>query len=189
MQRRCLGVLDLAGELERLTAAEFTPPRVFEHLQGVSVLPDSLQPYTHFDRTRYTRNLVYLADRFEMLALCWEPGQRSTVHNHSGQQCWMLVPTGRLLNQNYRVVEEDADRQWCRLEPTSVATIDPEHPLQVNTAEPVHHVENPAGDHQRAISIHIYSLPYDRCLVYSLETGRYGEVQLHYQTRFGAPVD
>ena len=43
----------------------------------------------------------------------------------------------------------------------------------------------PTADARRAVSLHIYSLPYDRCLVYSLENNRYGEVELQYSTRFG----
>jgi cysteine dioxygenase len=180
-----VSVVDLARALERLPAEGFTPEGVTGLLQPVRVDPASLAPYLLFDAARYTRNLVYECSRFELLALCWEPGQKSAIHNHAGQQCWMLVPVGRLINQNYRLLELDEARHRCRLEPASQFVIDPDHPAHVDPAEPIHRVENPASDGCRAVSIHLYSLPYDRCLVYSLENNRYGEVELQYTTRFG----
>ena len=38
---------------------------------------------------------------------------------------------------------------------------------------------------QRAVSLHIYSRPFDRCLVYSTETGEYREIPLHYTSEYG----
>ena len=181
-------VLDLARQLDNLPAEEFTPAGVTGVLAGVRVDPGSLASYLIFDPTRYTRNLVYRCTRFELLALCWEPGQKSAIHNHAGQQCWMLVPVGRLINQNYRVLEIDEARQTCRLAEASRFVIDPDHPAHVDPEEPIHRVENPAEDAGRAVSLHFYSLPYDRCLVYSTENERYGEVQLQYTTKFGERV-
>jgi cysteine dioxygenase len=175
-----IGVLELGHRLARLAAAgEFTPAGVTAELRRVRVDPASLEPYLEFDRQRYPRQLLYRHDRFELLALCWEPGQRSAIHNHAGQECWMLAPVGCLVNQNYRVLEQDEAAGTCRLAAASACRIDPDHPYHVDPAEPVHRVENPAAAGQRAVSLHIYSLPYHRCLVYSLESGRYGEVELH----------
>jgi len=180
---RPLAVLELAGLLASFARERFTPERVFATLRAARVEPRSLAPYVQFDPRHYTRNLVFKHERFEMLALCWEPGQRSSVHNHDGQQCWMVVPVGRLLNQSYRVLELDEQQRLCRLEPASACEISPERPLQVDSAEPIHRVENRPEFGERAVSLHIYSLPYDRCLAYCLETGRYAEVPLSYTPR------
>lgn len=178
-------VLELAHRLARLPDAEFTPERVMATLQSARVDPGSLAPYCHFEAARYTRHLVYRCERFELLALCWEPGQKSSVHNHAGQQCWMLVPIGRLVNQNYRVADDDPARRICRLEPTWECPIDADHPFQVDLAEPVHRVENRLEFGARAVSLHLYSFPYDRCIGYNLESGRYAEMPLRYDTEFG----
>jgi cysteine dioxygenase len=182
-----LTVEDLAHQLDGLPAEEFTPDQVTAYLQEVRVRPDSLQPYVCFNKNRYTRNLIFRCSRFELLAIGWEAGQRSAIHNHAGQQCWMLVPVGKLVNQNFRICDLDEAAGTCHLQPTTCTVIDPEHPLQVDPDEPVHQVINAAAD--RAVSLHIYSLPYNRCLVYSLETGRYGEIALTYTTKFGKPAE
>jgi hypothetical protein len=35
------------------------------------------------------------------------------------------------------------------------------------------------------VSLHVYSRPFDRCVVYSPEQGTCGEIQLHFNTMFG----
>ena len=57
------------------------------------------------ERQCYTRNLIYKDERFEMMAICWDKGQISRVHNHADQKCWMTVPIGRLHGQNFAVDE------------------------------------------------------------------------------------
>jgi hypothetical protein len=38
---------------------------------------------------------------------------------------------------------------------------------------------------QRAVSIHVYSKPFDTCEVYAKEKGTYGDVPLHYTSEYG----
>jgi len=41
---------------------------------------------------------------------------------------------------------------------------------------------------ERAVSLHVYSRPFDSCEVYSVEQGIYGDIQLRYTTVKGTPV-
>jgi hypothetical protein len=97
----------------------------------------------------------------------------------------MAVPVGRLRNQNYRVVERDPVKKTCRLEESTVFMITPESPAEVDQEEPVHQVQNLAEFAQRAVSLHIYSKPFDTCEVYSLENGSYSDVPLYYTSESG----
>jgi hypothetical protein len=58
----------------------------------------------------------------------------------------------------------------------------------VNPKHPVHSVSNPREFKERAVSLHIYSRPFDSCVVYSDEQGTCGEIDLHFTTKFGEPV-
>ena len=62
------------------------------------------------------------------------------------------------------------------------------HPCAVDPLAPVHRVLNPKEFNQRAVSLHVYSRPFDTCVVYSAEQGTCGEIALHYTTVFGKPV-
>jgi hypothetical protein len=97
----------------------------------------------------------------------------------------MTIPTGRLRVQNFRVAEQLASSRYCKLEPTNSFDIHQLLPAEVDPAEPVHQVSNLAEFNQRAVSLHVYSRPFDRCLVYSLETSEYREIPLHYTSEYG----
>ena len=160
--------------------AEFTCDNVYEFLARTPVNVDSISPYFFWSEKCYTRNLVYKDDRFEMLAICWESGQVSRVHNHSDQKCWMTVPIGRLKGQNFAVAEIDESEGRCRLVETDSFELSDCLTAKVELEEPVHQILNLAEFGQRAVSIHVYSKPYDRCLSYCRDTDTFKEVQLSY---------
>jgi len=60
----------------------------------------------------------------------------------------------------------DAAHGTCKIIPTDTYDLDAAHPAYVNPIEPVHEVMNLAEFNQRAVSIHIYSKPFDSCEVY-----------------------
>ena len=175
-------------ELRAIPEADFTLERIHRFLYERPVDPETLCPYLVFDPHHYTRNLIEKTERYELLAICWEPGQSSAVHNHHEQNCWMAAPIGRLRTQNYRVLEQNEAEGRCLLEASGTVLLTPDEPLPVNPAEPVHRVYNPHEFGQRAVSLHIYSRPFDRCLVYSPEQGKYGEITLGYTSMYGRPV-
>jgi cysteine dioxygenase len=161
---------------------------ILDFLQTTPVAPDTLSPYLTWDRQHYTRNLIDKTPLYELIAICWEVGQISSVHNHRDQNCWMAVPIGRLLVGNYRVLHQDLDQGKCRLEPTDTIEMNINHPCAVDPKEPVHRVFNPREFNARAVSLHVYSQPFDTCVVYSPEQGTCGEIKLHYTTEYGRPA-
>jgi cysteine dioxygenase len=162
--------------------------QILAFLQSNTIVPESIEPYLTWDRQHYTRNLIDKTPLYELIAICWEIGQASSVHNHRDQNCWMVVPIGRLLVGNYHLVSQHLDRGQCQLEPTDTVEMNPTHPCAVDPADPVHRVYNPREFNCRAVSLHIYSRPFDSCIVYSPEHGTCGEIKLHYNTEYGRPV-
>ncbi|HUO36134.1 MAG TPA: cysteine dioxygenase family protein [Candidatus Acidoferrum sp.] len=180
-----LRVEDWVKKLASIPKQEFTIPAVLEFTRQNGVDPATLTPYLFYARSHYTRNLVYKCDLFEVIAICWESGQVSRIHNHRGQNCWMAAPIGRLRVQNFRVSDRDASNGKCHLIPTDAYDMDATHPAVVQPDEPVHQVLNLPEFGQRSTSLHIYSYPYSSCEVYQLESGSYGDVPLHYTSEYG----
>ena len=160
---------------------------ILRFLQMTPVAPDTLERYLTWDRQHYTRNLIDKTPLYELLAICWEVGQVSSVHNHRDQNCWMAVPIGRLKVGNYRVLQQDLERGKCSLEPADTVEMNINHPCAVDPQEPVHRVFNPREFNARAVSLHVYSRPFDTCIVYSPEQGTCGEIKLHYTTQYAKP--
>ena len=101
---------------------------IVKFLQNTPVAPDTLAPYLTWDRQHYTRNLIDKTPLYELIAICWEVGQGSSVHNHRDQNCWMAVPVGKLLVENYRVILQKLEEGTCSLETAETLEMNPAVP-------------------------------------------------------------
>jgi cysteine dioxygenase len=180
---------EFAAGLRKFPEAAFRETETIRRfLAATPVAPETLQPYLLWNAQHYTRNLIDQTPFYELLAICWDIGQASSVHNHRDQNCWMAVPIGKLLVENYSVVFEDCEAGKCKLETADTVEMNPSDPCAVDPKQPVHRVLNPRHFAERAVSLHIYSRPFDTCVVYSPENGTCGEIKLHFNTRFGQAV-
>ena len=180
---RRIAIQDFIAGLRSLPC--FSAEEVYGYLKSHPVQPESLKPFLFFSQATYTRNLIFKNELFELLALCWEAGQVSRIHNHRDQQCWMTVPFGALQVQDFRVLERDPEKKTCRLRPSKSYPITLEQPAEVDPNEPVHQVLNLAEFGERAVSLHVYSKPFDSCEVYYPERGVYSDVPLYYTSEYG----
>lgn len=183
-----VSIEDFVAGLRKFSESAFTHTEdIAIFLENSPVAPETLERYLAWDRQHYTRNLIDKTALYELIAICWEVGQASSVHNHRDQNCWMAVPIGRLLVENYHLVYQKLDQGKCKLETADTLEMNPSHPCAVDPLEPVHRVYNPREFNQRAVSLHVYSQPFDSCVVYSPEQGTCGEIKLHYTTEYGKP--
>src|SRR5436305_2784258 len=92
-----------------------TTGEILRFLQQHRVRAETLDSYLCWDKQHYTRNLIDKTELYELIAICWEVGQHSSIHNHAKQNCWMAAPMGRLLVQNYRTLFEDVEAGVCNI--------------------------------------------------------------------------
>lgn len=180
-----LAISDWVKGLAAIPEREFTLETVQDYILHHPVRPETLEQYLFYSKGNYTRNLIFKNDVFECMAICWEVGQYSRIHNHRDQNCWMSTPIGRLKVQNFRVDDRDTAHGTCHIFPTDIYEMDSSHPAYVNPLEPVHQVLNVKEFNQRAVSIHVYSKPFDTCEVYQREKGTYADVPLRYTSEYG----
>ena len=180
---------ELVRELHSQPSSAFdTTEEILSLLTRMPVEEASLAPYMCWDRQHYTRNLIDKRDLYELVAVCWEIGQGSSVHNHRDQNCWMAAPVGKLVVENFHVVFQDLDAGKSQLLASNTVELSATNPCAVDPRQPVHRVVNPREAGQRAVTLHVYSRPFDTCVVYSPELGTCGDIRLHYNTVFGKPV-
>jgi cysteine dioxygenase len=182
-----LNVLELAEGLRKIPDESFDCQYVYDFLADSPVDVDSVSKYCFWSRDFYTRNLIYKDQRFEMMAVCWEPGQASRVHNHADQRCWMTVPMGRLKGQNFAIDEYDESKGFCRLRATDSFELSDCLTAKVELEEPIHQILNQTDE--RAMSIHVYSKPFNRCISYCRDTDTFKEVNLYYTSIDGQLCD
>ncbi len=182
-------VKNLVSELCAIPDAEFECQNVYDFLGRHPVDVDSLKPYLFWSEKCYTRNLIYKDARYEMMAICWGSGHVSRVHDHADQRCWMTVPIGKLRGQNFAVVEKDEARGYCKLVETDTFDLSDCLAAKVELEEPVHQILNLTEFAEPAVSIHIYSKPYDSCISFCRDTDTYKEVPLFYTSIDGKLCD
>ena len=183
------------GELRRISAGMITKSELCELLTRYTVDPADLEPYYHWLTERHTRNLIYRNDRIELMVLCWPEGAETPPHTHNGQLGWMAMVNGTLTVENYRfVVCNKPENQQVvgidclagateiTLERLTSETCEPGGPLNtVDKTQTIHRISNSGGG--RAVSLHIYSLPIDSCVVFDLPAQRCYRRELGYDNR------
>ncbi len=127
-----------------------------------------LKRHTRFAPGRYTRNLLFRNDEFELLLNCWDRQARSPIHGHGGELCWFAPLVGSFELRDYRLVEGGLSPGHAVLEmerfrrevgPGEIDRRDEDHDV---------HLVSVAQGEGHAISLHLYARPVDECLVYDL---------------------
>ena len=178
-------IQEFAAGLAEIPERRFTHEAVLDYMRRNRVELSSLAPYLYFSQEHYTRNLIHRTPLFELIAICWETGQKSAIHNHRDQSCWMAMAYGKVQVHNFRLVRKDPAAGLCELEPTTHFVIDVDSPQEVDPQEPIHQVVNPHSFGSRAVTLHVYSRPFDTCEVYDLKARRYEDVKLTNTSEYG----
>jgi Cysteine dioxygenase type I len=200
MARKSVPVSRFVETLRSFESEPITRDRVLEYCLEHGVERASLDPYLHFRGDTYTRNLIFADELFEVMALCWSPGQRTPIHTHNGQLGWMSVEQGALAVINYRwlscnaadnqnVVGMDclAGASELELERRDVQECFPGG--AVNTVDKVQTIHQVVLEgREPAVSLHIYSRPIQSCVAFDLEKRRCYRRQLSFHSRYGEVV-
>jgi len=152
--------------LRAIPEEEFGDRRVLETVQRNRVPMSELEPFAVWKPDRYTRSLIYRDDLFQIVVLCWNVGQASPVHDHAGQKCWMSLPQGRLEIANYSFKQ---GRELEFLDAEVVGEKDSD--IHVDQCCSVHQIANQCRWCEPAVSLHVYSRPFDSCYIYDIATG------------------
>ena len=200
-EKRLLSMTGLVDGLKGLEDDLITRDRVTEFLTGVEIDVASLSPFVGYREDRYTRNLAYRDEQFEVMVLCWQPGQQTPVHTHNGQLGWTLVHRGHLQVVNFRwkgcnkpenqnVVGIDCLGGATEFDLEELKLLDCVPGGAVSTVDKIqtiHRMGNPKNERERAVSIHVYSRPFDSCIAFDLEQRRCYRRQLFFDTEYGKP--
>lgn len=159
-------------------------PRLQRLLEEFPVNMDELQTFAHFDPSRnYTRNLISTDNEtYALMLLCWNPGKYSPVHDHPTDGCWVKIIQGnvnevRYEKQNGKLIESS------NVVLTSGVTY-------MDDSFGLHKVGNPHAK-LNAISMHLYSPPYEKCRVwFDTDNVHKSSVSVaNYYSEFGKKVE
>jgi cysteine dioxygenase len=172
---------------------------VARYCDAMRLSADALKPYAFFRDGTYTRNLVYRDSLFEVMVICWAPGQKTAVHTHNGQLGWMDIAQGEIQVHNFQYLGCNAaeNQNVVGIDCLGGATeIDLERKTTLSCCErgaihtvdklhTIHQIENADRAKAGAITLHVYSLPIDSCIAFDLEHQRCFRRTLSYFSRDG----
>jgi cysteine dioxygenase len=177
---------DFVEGLKRISEAMITQPVLREYMRSRIPSREDLSRYERWNPERHTRNLIFRNSRIELILICWNRGDTTPLHTHNGQLGWMSMVEGRLVVENYRlrrcnapenqqVVGIDCLTGATEIEMDLVGTeiVEPGGPLNtVDKTQTIHRITNQQEWNEPAISLHVYSLPIESCVVFDLENQR-----------------
>lgn len=149
----------------------------FEIMESFEVTRDSLDPFLHWSDKKYTRNCIIRTKEFELLAICYEDGQATPIHDFDFHEAWIHPIEGRLKEERFR------------------------RSLKLNATEKVSSVTMPNGaftymdeiailrysnvNRGRSISLNLYTPPVEQWRVYSEDSLTSTLVPLSYDSAYG----
>ena len=151
----------LSGLVKWLDSIDGRPglSEIAEHLVGNDFNAAALKECIGYADEGYQRNIIKKTEFYELVAICWTPGQETSIHDHVGSDC------------AFRIVEGVSTETIYELNGEGLA-----YPVEVRTyqsgevcaaEEPdIHRVSNDT-EHE-LINVHVYTPPLHSYGVYTL---------------------
>lgn len=117
---------------------------------------------------RYARRLVHRSEAhgYTVLAMIWNPGQGTPLHDHAGMWCVEGVLEGEIEVVQHELLERQGDR--LRFRPQERVIAGPGSAGSLIPPFEYHTINNPPGN-GAAITLHVYGGEMTRCTVFEPE--------------------
>ena len=158
------GTIGTIEELSRLLSEETRPAGYTEVMQRLSVAPESLSPFCIWDQRQYTRKSLHRSRAHELLLICYEPGQRTSIHDYDSQMAWIKPVLGSVCEERYKLAGN------CELKLQGQGKLETGPLAYMTTKDCIHRHTNMGPG--RAITLNLYVRPISRWRVYDERTGR-----------------
>ncbi|HMN06073.1 MAG TPA: cysteine dioxygenase family protein [Flavobacteriales bacterium] len=158
------GLITSIEELIRTIDREPNAAGYTDALLRFSMAPEDLAPLGQWNSRHYTRQCLHRTPQHELLLICYEPGQGTSIHDYDSQTAWIKPLVGTVQEERFKIAPDGGvTRQGRRqLVPGQVA--------YMATKNCIHrHTNTGAG---RAITLNLYARPIRRWRVYDERTGR-----------------
>ncbi|VDM60995.1 unnamed protein product [Angiostrongylus costaricensis] len=149
--------------------------------------PAEWRQYAVFDEHKHTRNLVDIGNgKYNLMVLCWGPGMRSSIHDHSNAHCFVKILDGVLLETRH--AWPDNENKQTPLKKLNQGRYEENSACYMSDKLGLHRMENPSHS-DGAVSLHLYIPPFDACNAFDERTGNKMKCQMTFFTKYGVKVD
>ena len=97
-------VIPSIKELVKELLRQRDPSRYAAILERYAVPSKDLEPYYNWNSKHYTRTCIHRNESFELLVICYEPGQATSIHDYDSQTAWVHPVIGEVVEERYRAL-------------------------------------------------------------------------------------
>ena len=133
-----------------------------------------LERYASWSDACYTRNCIADTEKFELILICWCQGQKTAIHDHGGEECWVKIIEGEFKETIYKQDEEGI----LNLVKTSFSKSN--EITYMKDFMGFHRLENIAN--KRSMSLHLYAKPIRTCNMFDEKLKTIVPIDLCYTT-------
>ncbi len=160
MPKPTIRTLDELVEALRSASAQQGYLRILER---VNIPAEAFDPHSTWHPKHYTRNCITRTDDFELLLICYEPGQCTSIHDYATEEAWVHPVRGTVIEERFEPVGAGSLRK------VSAAKLDRDSFSYLHNGRSIHRYIN-AGE-QRAMTLNLYARPLRTWKVYDERTG------------------
>lgn len=138
-------------------------------LDRVAIPADAFTEHCTWNQKHYTRNCIVRTEDFELLVICYEPGQSTSIHDYSTEEAWVHGIMGSLVEERFQAPSGGSLRK------VSSAKLDVGSFSYLHNGRSIHRYIN--NTTERAVSLNLYARPLRQWKVYDERSG-----EQHYGT-------
>ena len=113
-----------------------------------------------YDKNKYTRNLVYRNELFQIILMCWPPKYKSAIHDHNNSECFYKILKGSLIEEVYEIRND-------KLIFSNKILLNNNQLGKINDDMGYHSVFNNTDDF--TVSLHLYVPIYDSTNIFEID--------------------
>ncbi|HOZ39563.1 MAG: cysteine dioxygenase family protein [Flavobacteriales bacterium] len=134
-----------------------------EILDRISIPWSQFEPYCRWHDKHYTRTCIARTNAFELLLICYEPGQRTSIHDYATEEAWVHPVFGAVIEERFEPGPEGPLRK------VSSAKLDPGSFSYLHNGHGIHRYVNP--NKERSVTLNLYAKPLSKWKVYDERSG------------------
>ncbi|KAJ8401624.1 hypothetical protein AAFF_G00379410 [Aldrovandia affinis] len=174
---------DLVKVLNQIFASDYVNVEEVQNImEAYESKPQEWAKFAKFDQFRYTRNLVDVGNgKYNLMILCWGEGHGSSIHDHTDSHCFMKMLQGHLKETLYEWPDHKSHGEMAQ---KSQRILQENQCAYISDSLGLHRVEN-VSHTESAVSLHLYSPPFQQCNTFDQRTGHKNTVKLTFWSKFG----
>lgn len=192
-----LSLDDFISEMVQIPYANLRLEHLCDWMSQLTLSDRLFDQHLSFCSQRYQRKLLCRTPQFDLLILCWQPGQSSTIHDHADSLNVTRVWHGVLTSRSFKAtragvsvpalshpsIAADFSMQYCStpLAPLKLCREEQleQHTLATVNRYDIHQLANTADEN--LVTLHVYARPLRHIQVYCPQSGRAEQVPVQYE--------